>query len=60
MVEYRLDVKADPRPESRLMFFRRLEECLRELREEGIIGSFALSTPYGSTIIFKVKEEASS
>ncbi|GAH78576.1 unnamed protein product [marine sediment metagenome] len=56
-MEYKLDVKDFPRPESRMVFFKRLEECLMMLRTEGIIEDYSLSTPYSSTTIFRVKAE---
>lgn len=58
MVEYRLDVQDNPHPESRLVFLRRLEAFLLGLRKDGIIGDYSLSTPYGATCIFRMKEEA--
>jgi len=58
MTEYRLDVKDNSDPNSRLVFLRSLEEFLMGLRDSGIIRGYSLSTPYGSTTIFKVKEKA--
>ena len=58
MTEYKLDVQDNSGPNSRLVFLRSLEEFLMGLRDSGIIRGYALSTPYGSTTIFKVKEEA--
>jgi len=57
MTEYKLDVQDFPRPDSRMVFFKRLEQCLMMLRTEEIIGDYSLSTPYGSTTIFKVEAE---
>ncbi len=57
MTEYKLDVKDFPRPESRMVFFRRLEKCLMELRTEEIIGDYSLSTPNRVTTIFRVEAE---
>jgi len=57
MTEYKLDVKDVSEPQSRLVFLRRLEEFLGGLREDGIIEGYSLSTPYGSTTIFKVEAE---
>ena len=57
MTEYRLDVKDTPWPQSRLVFLRRLEEFLKGLRDADIIQGYTLSTPYGSTTIFKVEAE---
>lgn len=57
MTEYRLDVKDKSDPQSRLVFLRRLETFLALLRHEEIIQSYSLSTPYGSTTIFKVEAE---
>jgi len=57
MIEYRLDVKDTPDPKSRLVFLKRLETFLALLKHEEIIQSYSLSTPYGSTTIFKVEAE---
>jgi len=55
MTEYKLDVDDVSEPQSRLVFLKRLEEFLGELRDDGVIGGYRLSTPYGSTTIFKVE-----
>jgi len=55
MTEYKLDVKDSSDPQSRLVFLKRLEEFLRELRADEIITGYSLSTPYNSTTIFKVE-----
>jgi len=57
MTEYRLDVKDVSEPQSRLVFLIRLEAFLGDLRHDGIIQNYSLSTPYGSTTIFKVEAE---
>lgn len=57
MTEYRLDVKDTSDPKSRLVFLKRLEDFLGDLRHDGIIQGYSLSTPYGSTTIFKVEAE---
>ncbi len=57
MTEYKLDVKDTSDPQSRLVFLKRLEEFLGALMNDGIIGNYSLSTPYGSTTIFKVEAE---
>lgn len=57
MTEYKLDVKDTSDPSSRLVFLRRLEGFLKGLRDAGIIQGYALSTPYGSTTIFRVEAE---
>ena len=57
MTEYRLDVKDTSDPQSRLVFLSRLEAFLGDLRHDGIIQSYSLSTPYGSTTIFRVEAE---
>jgi len=57
MTEYKLDVKDTSDPSSRLVFLKRLEEFLGDLRHDGIIQSYSLSTPYSSTTIFKVEAE---
>jgi len=58
MTEYRLDVKDTSDPQSRLVFLKRLEVFLKGLMDSDVIQGYALSTPYSSTTIFKVKEEA--
>ena len=58
MTEYKLNINDVPEPKSRLVFLKRLEKFLGELRDDGIISGYSLATPYGSTTIFKVKEEA--
>ncbi len=58
MAKYILEVGDNPEPESRLEFLKRLEASLKELKDEGIIVSYTLSTPSNSKIIiFEVKEE---
>lgn len=58
MVKYILEVGDNPEPGSRLEFLKRLETSLKELKDEGIIGSYVLRTPSNSKlIIFKVEEE---
>jgi len=57
MIEYRLDVKDTPDPKSRLVFLKRLETFLALLKHEEIIQGYSLSTPYGSTTIFRVEAE---
>lgn len=57
MTEYRLDVKDTSEPQSRLVFLKRLEDFLGDLRHDGIIQSYSLATPYGSTTIFKVEAD---
>lgn len=58
MTEYKLEVKDSSKPESRLEFFNRLEAFLNELRDDGIIQSYRLSTPYGSITIFKREDDS--
>ena len=58
MTEYKLIVKDNPDPMSRLPFLNLLEGFLSGLKEKGIIQGYSLQTPYGATTIFKVKEEA--
>jgi len=57
MPEYKMDIKDNSSPHSRLVFLKRLEEFLRELRDDDVIKGYSLSTPYGSTTIFKVEAE---
>ena len=57
MTEYKLDVKDNPNPMSRLPFLNLLEGFLSGLRDSGIIKGYKLSTPYSSTTIFKVEAE---
>lgn len=57
-MEYKLEVQDWARRESRLEWIGRLEKFLKELSEEGIIGSYSLATPYGSTTIFKGEAKA--
>jgi len=58
MTEYRLNVKDSPDPKSRLPFLNLIEGFLNGIRDSGIIQGYSLSTPYGSTTIFKVEAEA--
>ena len=60
VTEYRLKVGDTSKPESRLEFLKSLQNFLEGLMNDGIIDSYLLATPYGSTCIFKVTEEASS
>jgi len=55
MTEYKLNINDVSEPQSRLVFLKRLEQFLGELRDEGIIQGYSLATPYGSTTIFKVE-----
>lgn len=57
MTEYKLKINDVSEPQSRLVFLKRIEEFLGELRDEGIISGYGLSTPYGSINIFKVEAE---
>jgi len=56
MVKYTLDVQDHPRPESRLVFLRRLEMLLKELKDSKIIDGYGLSTSNNVTCLFKSKE----
>jgi len=58
MTEYRLEVKDNPDPMSRLPFLNLIEGFLNGLKNSGIIQSYSLSTPYESTTIFKVEAES--
>ena len=57
VTEYRLTVGDTSKPESRLEFLKSLQNFLEGLMGDGIIDSYRLATPYGSTTIFKVEAE---
>ncbi len=57
MTEYKLIVKDNPDPMSRLPFLNLIEGFLNELLDSGVIQGYSLATPYGSTTIFKVEAE---
>lgn len=56
MTEYELEIGDSPDPMSRLAFLNMIEGFLNGLKDSGIIKSYKLSTPYGRTTLFRVKE----
>ncbi len=55
MTEYKLEVNDTLDPRSRLVFLKRLEKFLADLKKDDTIQGYSIATPYRSTTIFKVE-----